>query len=163
MPRKFAVQEIEQPGSKHLRLHVLWLPTVTEPDFYRQVTSFNAFFHSGGKRGLYGPNWKGDELLYSEKDWEEFENECEIWGKDLPALDYRNLPQIEHQSIWEFYESIGYDFRKKKWWLKCKECHGYGYTECVAYYYGRAECSSCDGSGYVLGSARKRQRRESVQ
>ena len=32
---------------------------------------------------------------------------------------------------------------------KCPDCHGYGYTECVAYYYGRSECPSCGGCGVV--------------
>lgn len=35
--------------------------------------------------------------------------------------------------------------------IVCPSCCGYGYTECVAYYYGRAECSECGGSG-VLGN-----------
>ena len=30
----------------------------------------------------------------------------------------------------------------------CELCHGCGYDECVAYYYGRIECPRCEGCGY---------------
>ncbi len=33
--------------------------------------------------------------------------------------------------------------------MKCKYCHGCGYQESAAYYYGRAECSFCGGIGIV--------------
>jgi hypothetical protein len=168
VPRKFAVQQIRRSDSHHVQLHVLWLPFVTETGFYRQVTSFNAFFHSG-KLKKHGPNWS-PEFLYRELDWEEFEIECNTWrehaGKydlDPDACDWRKLPTTEHQSIWEFYEAIGYDYKSKRWWENCQDCSGYGYTESPAFYFGRMECSACDGSGYVLGNSRKHQQRGSLQ
>lgn len=33
--------------------------------------------------------------------------------------------------------------------ITCPSCYGYGYTECVAYYYGRAECCMCGGMGIL--------------
>lgn len=35
-------------------------------------------------------------------------------------------------------------------WRKCRLCHGCGYEEHPAYYYGRAECSRCCGAGAFL-------------
>lgn len=121
MPRKFAVIEIDRATSHHLQIHTLWLPLPPEKDFYRQVTSFNAFFHSGRLQGrANGPNWS-PEKLFSERDWDEYERDCERWikclAKDgiLSDLDDRKLPQLEHQSIWDFYQAIGYEYKKQRW------------------------------------------------
>lgn len=150
MSRKFAIVEIDltTKDCKHVGLHVLYMSDMTEKGFYRQTVSYDAFFNGIPKKGKqHGPNWKMKERLYVAKWWDEFESDCERWKKYGSTHDDRTLPTVEHQSIWEFYEHIGYDYKKKRWVKKCPDCNGSGRIESVAYYYGVVECSACDGSG----------------
>ena len=163
MPKKFAVVVTNLTTFKHEHLHILNLPSVGEDGFYRQTGSFNAFFYSTKNRN------KNDGRQYYAKHWDEFESECQRMEKWLAKdgitklkFDDRKLPTTEHQSIWEFYEAIGFDQKSKRWQVKCPDCNGTGRHECVAYYYGVAECSTCDASGYVLGNSRKRSKRRSL-
>lgn len=121
--KKFAVVEIDLTDKfyKHKRIHVLNLPTVTEKEFYRQTTSFNAFFNGKPKGNrLHGPN-QNSTTLYNAKQWTEFESDWErqiklFTEKKLKGFpDDRLLPRVEHQSIWNFYQEIGYDYKKKRW------------------------------------------------
>lgn len=167
--KKHAVVEIDlsKKDYPHRRLHVLWMPEFKDPGFYRQGVSYDAFFNSSTKRTLattHGPNWRTGNVLYNAKRWDEFESDCQHQAELYERLklkglrDDRQLPTVEHQSIWEFYETIGYDYKSKRWWKKCEHCNGTGRIEHSAFYYGVVECSGCDGSGYVLGGTRKRQR-----
>lgn len=116
MPSQYAVVEIDLTESSypHVGLHVLWLPTVSEPGFYRQVCSFDAFFTSVNRRN------KSSKRLYHARRWEEFVEECDRlkesfrrYGEEV--TDDRDLPTVEHNDIWAFYQHVGFDYKKKTW------------------------------------------------
>lgn len=108
MPRKYIVKEIDHKTSEHRHLHFLNLPTPTEPGFYRQITSLNAFAWGRHRR-----NWSDTTLYYVLRE-EEFNIDLISMRKWIP--DYENaLPRSEYDSIWAFYEAIGYDHKKNKY------------------------------------------------
>jgi len=102
-PRKRYVSELGYPGGTHIRHHVITYGG------YRQVVSAGAFFHGTEKkhdmdvkRGIIWNSHHEDEhYLYTRK-YMGFS----IWADDIEV--------IEHESIWAFYEYIGYDYKKKK-------------------------------------------------
>jgi hypothetical protein len=120
---KFVVIEIDLMDKeyRHKRVHVFNLPSPSEKGFYRETTSFNAFFNGVPKGNrLHGPN-QNSTTLYNAKRWIEFEETCERQAKlfvekKLKGFpDDRLLPRVEHQNIWDFYQKIGYDYKKKRY------------------------------------------------
>lgn len=112
MSRSHIIVETPKNHNGPRRRWRLHLPSVSEPGFYRQVTSFNAFFNSVRQR-----NWKnairrgvgtpdGDWTLYGAT----HESEYNMTG--LPDVD---LPIVDVHSIWDFYKIIGYDYKKRAW------------------------------------------------
>jgi hypothetical protein len=79
------------------------LPGVTEQGFYRAVSSFNAFFHS-----MRNPKANVTEIR-------QFTScqEIDIQKKFLPNVDWNNLKIFN--SIWEFYDFIGYNYKTRKY------------------------------------------------
>lgn len=104
------IEEIKQMNiddNQKVAIHLVPIPEFKEKDFYRIGVSFDAFFHSTRERNKsdkyffyhrYTEDWEKDDLLY--KMIEESEN---------------NLPRIEHKSLWDFYDYIGYDRKRKKY------------------------------------------------
>ena len=102
-PTKIYVSEIHN-GIDHMRHHAI------THDGYRQVVSAGAFFHGvkkhdrDVKRGvIWASHYEHEHHRYTEKSILGFS----IWSGDVEI--------VEHESIWAFYEHIGYDYKKKKW------------------------------------------------
>ena len=101
-PSKIYVSELHNVG-EHICHHVI------THDGYRQVVSAGAFFH-GVKKGdrdvkrgiIWASHDEYDHHIYTRK-YMGFS----IWPDDVPI--------VEHETIWAFYEHIGYDYKKKKW------------------------------------------------
>lgn len=77
---------------------------------YRQVVSLNAFFH--GLRKMNRDRRRGI-LWFEHNEYEHpmHTNNTTIlsdWPKDDD--DY-----VQHESMWAFYEYIGYDYKRKRW------------------------------------------------
>jgi hypothetical protein len=78
---------------------------------YRQVVSLNAFFHGlkkmerDRKRGViwFEHNEYEHERIYSKPDI--------LSLVEWPADD----DYVQHESMWAFYEYIGYDYKQKRW------------------------------------------------
>jgi hypothetical protein len=108
MPRVMCVRKTNLDKTKDLfEIHKFILPMASEPGFYRQVMSLNAFFN-----GRRRHNWHG-LFLYTCNTWEEFEHEAARWAKF--GYDQLELPIITHQNIWDFYKHEGFDYKTKKW------------------------------------------------
>lgn len=89
-----------RPDADDKRYYVFRLPDVGEPGFYRQVVSYNAFFNSVSCR-----NWTNRRLFVARRpggDW---------------AAKYDEVPDdaIVCADIWDFYERIGFDYRRKRY------------------------------------------------
>ncbi len=122
MPRYFIFVEIDNKTADHRLVHRVSIPTASEPGFYRAVSSYNAF-REGKRKGstkwekehykdrcCYGP----DCLYYGERE-DQWLRDQERQAKHIPDLDDRLLPKIEHASIWDFYNHIGFDHTARKY------------------------------------------------
>jgi hypothetical protein len=72
---------------------------------YRQVTSYNAFFHSSprvGTRTKRAPNWTDKRLFYA------------TIGSD-PIFDAEAGDPTPYADIYAFFAAIGYDYRRKRY------------------------------------------------
>lgn len=109
--------------------YVLNMPTYGDPGFYRQTVSFNCFFHGYNKRvgaainkyGVWDPrvkkllhNHTPDGHIFAARSDHEYNIEKGIFAKGGARLD-RYEPLGVFNSIWEFYEFVGYDYKTKKW------------------------------------------------
>lgn len=92
---------------KHKELHKIKIPEFAEKGFYRTTNSLNAFFLSGKKRNM------NKHILYflDELGISRIKDEYEI-KRDS------ELPVINHDNLYDFFEYIGYDRKKKKICLK---------------------------------------------
>lgn len=96
---KFLVKEISLTDYRHTRK---WIVDIDcGEDFnYRGRTSVNAFFFSGKKNR----NYSKTSLYYGEP----LEEAIEVRDFDPTGVE-----QVE--TIWKFYEIIGYDYKTKKY------------------------------------------------
>jgi hypothetical protein len=107
MPQFYIVEKIDLSRNAEMELMKFSMPTYSEHngEFYRQGTSFNAFFKRSDRNKhkgfLYYAKWE-DDYLFERK----LMKELGATPKD------RIIPS--YPSIWEFYKAIGYDYKKKK-------------------------------------------------
>jgi hypothetical protein len=95
--QEITVRETHLNGGGTHCYHRFVLPAVTENGFYRTIRSFSAFFHSNKKR-----NWTAKRLFSAHR-------------QDEPITFFDpTLPMIQHESLWDFYNYIGYDKKTKK-------------------------------------------------
>ena len=87
-------------------IHLIQMPTYYEKDWYRQGISYSAFFESLKERN------KSEKYLYHRFRREPWEAETEL-GKMIAERD-AELPKIEHESLYEFFDYINYDRKRKK-------------------------------------------------
>ena len=96
------VRQIERKGPcKHVMLHELPLPQHKDDGFYRTMISYGAFF-TGAKRR----NWSKEYLFVAVDNWY-IPSEYEV-NRD------RNLLVRRHDNLLDFFRSIGYDRKSKK-------------------------------------------------
>lgn len=103
---KFIVKEVPLDGSAHKRHWIVDIDAGTNFN-YRGRTSFNAFFHGAKKR-----NYNGDILYYTTSVEEAREADRISQEFGATGLDFDSIPEVE--SIFKFYEIVGYDYKKKK-------------------------------------------------
>jgi hypothetical protein len=76
---------------------------MTDDGWYRMIISYSAFFESPKRRN------KNDDFLYY------LEDEYPIIDKTEYAIKRdAKLPVVEHAGLYEFFEHIGYDRKRKK-------------------------------------------------
>lgn len=74
--------------------------------WYVSTTSISAFSTREGTR-LYNSQKAGKRLNGKR---------CHVkFGDDDFDSLINNLPHYQHNSVWEFYEAIGYDYKKKRY------------------------------------------------
>lgn len=85
-------------GCKHRRYIIF--PLDGGKDFcYRSRISYDYFAHGRKRR-----NWKRDELLYA----------CDHHD-GFRRMDDPDAEVVHVDSVWDFYKTIGYDYKKQKW------------------------------------------------
>lgn len=111
VPRFYIVNQLED--GTHTEYHRF------PGDDYRSAISYNAFFHYWKK----ARNFDGRYLYYAKPEWEFFElrrSQFKIFhemGIELPKNELWAMfdpPMREHNSIWDFYDHIGYDRKRKR-------------------------------------------------
>jgi len=87
--------------------------SVGRENYYKTATALNAFFNNPHTHR----NYKKKEILYHSQLFEEFEMSNNITEKSYKKLGIELRPKklIELNSIWEFFEVIGFDNKTKKW------------------------------------------------
>jgi hypothetical protein len=104
---------IEYEGSTPLKIHEISVPDVREPGFYRQTVSIEAFrqknvdFVAGAYRNkhvLVRSRW------FSVKDEQDFKHHMTFEARafDPDQGPCALAPRTKHESVWAFYEVIGY-------------------------------------------------------
>ena len=124
MPRFLAIKQFG-PADGAMCVHKVTVPDFRDPGFYRSTMSYSAFFH-GHKTdrnnfwALHPKTAKANGLRarkpthkfwYHYIPWEEWQDQLK---REFYKLD-RALPVVEHASIWDFYEHIGWNYKTKKW------------------------------------------------
>ena len=89
----------------HKTLHAVKIPDVGDQGFYREITSLNAFDSNTG-RNLYN---RKSTLAVNMVREDEFD-ESSLFSQHMKE----SYTWYAHESIWEFYEFINYDRKKRK-------------------------------------------------
>ncbi len=90
-----------------IAIHVVRVPTVGEKGFYRSAISIGA--------------WDEREVKnYVEKFYMKRKPCPRHWSvkretKYMHPLDYQNVPIVEHETLWDFYKYVGYDYKTQKY------------------------------------------------
>lgn len=125
------ITEIDlKDNCKHLRTFQLTLPSVTEKGFYRETMSFDYFFYGPNERN-YKPSPKRREKLdFSDcryvyhvqlkSEWDASTKRMRDFLKEQNRLEelyaYVDTLTVQHvTTLWDFYQEIGYDYKKQKW------------------------------------------------
>jgi hypothetical protein len=117
MPRYLAVLKMNLLDRPHsIELHRVAIPWMDEKGSYRQSVSLNCFFHNANPKKRH--NWRkgaGVSTLFTCEDWGIYE----MWWRGNPGglgspVDPKNITKT-HDSIWAFYEHVGFDYKAKKW------------------------------------------------
>ena len=104
------VKEIDRKTGEWLQLYEIVHPHIIMKGGYKTAISWSYFFHGVKKR-----NWSPNRLFYhvhsldNEMDMDDYL--FKVTGKYL----FRNLPIVKVGSLWEFYELVGYDYKRQKW------------------------------------------------
>ena len=101
------VTVIELPSCKHLEYIEFEMPSAWQKGGYRQVISFNSFFHGWSVKSSKSlARNKTKTRLYHEQRKEEW---------DLFKWNYfAKSKRTKVKDLWDFYRHIGYDWRTKK-------------------------------------------------
>lgn len=97
---------IEYEADNLKAIHLLTRPHYVEKDGYKQSLSFQAFFNNEDKK-------VSGEIKKTIKSFEMYKKK-EVTDKFLEELKYDKNMIINHNSIWSFYDYIGYDYKKQK-------------------------------------------------
>ena len=111
-------------GEEKRIIHKVLLPEVSDKGFYRTIGSLNAF-NSGDKKNSTALEksrhrsaccW-GPGVLYYYARENEWEREQERIANDpiLADLDERQMETIHHGSLWNFYQHIGFDYKRRRY------------------------------------------------
>ncbi len=117
------VYVVEWHNQEPVKLHVVAVPNFSEPGFYRQTGSMNAF-----RRNIHA---LGSKMITSRQPgtrfhvrWaEEFAMDLESEARNAALLktygktsrhDTTKLPRADYASVKHFYAAIGYDTKKRK-------------------------------------------------
>lgn len=103
MPRIIYIREMPLAGQYAPKFYEVLIPLVTDPGFYRTITSLTAFFHSG----LSKPSrcWTNKRIF-------SYEHISETTHWFWHGFDGT---LIRHPSLFDFYIDIGYDRKTKKY------------------------------------------------
>lgn len=116
---------LERDNGKCVALHEISRPGWDEDGFYRASLTSEAFKYSEMRRRFgKNPPWNHKPLIrwfsVQNKDvWTIQENSTNKIMSEMGLIKYRpeyhDASIIKHESIWEFYKHIGYDYKRKKY------------------------------------------------
>jgi hypothetical protein len=107
-------------GNTTIAFHYFKIPYLNERGGYTQTSSYNWFNDREANRHYKLTQQKKPlgRWCYIERFIEahRFESMVKKRLKEL-GVSYQEdkLPFFKHQSLWDFYKAVGYDYKKKKW------------------------------------------------
>lgn len=114
--------------------HLFPLPNFGDPHFNKTIKSYSAF-RKRENTGLYLSQKKAHEtkskwippvLRTSLKDKDEWDVDHRLLNDSLAKYNLKRKPEpkwIRHESLWDFYKAVGYDFKKKRY-VSPYDCKG---------------------------------------
>jgi hypothetical protein len=105
------VKRIDLPSCIHAEFHEIQIPEFKDEGFYRTMISYDAFFESPKRRN------KNDDYLYLVVTDNTISDSMREKFPDVVKREEErdaNLPRIKHDSLYDFFEYIGYDRKKQK-------------------------------------------------
>jgi hypothetical protein len=119
---------VERRDSKNVMIHIVTFPGLGLKGGYRAIVSLDSFRHRQLHRWNYKfymkrkscPLWFSGQIKW---EWDhDREASLHAWNEtkkkfpDLPEFpdQYADVPVREHESVWAFYEAIGYDYKKQR-------------------------------------------------
>ncbi len=109
------VYAIEYLDNVPLRVHVFHLEEASAKSDYRAIVSCNAFDTFMCKECLRDINARRF-WVHRKHSWEHLvdsDRRGMLSKHNLPPF-WVNLPKQFHKSIWSFYQSVGYDYKRKR-------------------------------------------------
>jgi hypothetical protein len=98
--RIWRITELDDRIGKYTAIHFIMAPHVIDKGFYREVSSYNSF-NSKMRR-------KGDKFY-------RYKDDCDDFFRHNLSKDYK---EIRHKSIYDFFDYIGYDRKKRAFILE---------------------------------------------
>lgn len=118
------VVAIEWIDNNQAVIHFIHIPNVSEPGFYRTAISLEYYrnreltgwYDKYHQKGKVCPRRFTVKFSY-EKFVAEVARTEDNLRKYVPGYvdNLRTLPIFEHESLWEFYKFIGYDYKTQKY------------------------------------------------
>lgn len=96
------IAEISVESGRHLKYHRMRLPIAIYAR-YRDVVSYSSFFNTMKDK----PHYRNKKVWFYPRD------EYEMTGPLSSPM--HGVPFIEHDTIWDFYKAVGWNWKTKKW------------------------------------------------
>lgn len=104
---------IEWRGGRQFAWFKINLPTERQPGFYRQNASVQAFQQRLMSYCRGGTVSRDSDRCFVRQSPREWTNDRQIWLVTDPGADpMAKVPHAEFWSVWDFYDTVGYDHRK---------------------------------------------------
>lgn len=100
---------IEYAYEPCIAVHVVRMPDVSEKGFYRAAVSISAWEEREVKNYV--------DRFYTKRKPCPRHWSVERDTNHMHPLDYQNVPIVEHETLWDFYKYIGYDYKTQKYAL----------------------------------------------
>ena len=115
--------EVDRKTCDFVKIHVVKIPNVGEPNFYRHVGSLNAFIEGERKNATKlekqkhqaGCCWSPTSVFIGHRERDNMFGLEKVDDKFFTTiLERREITSTSYDSIYDFYEGIGFDRKTRR-------------------------------------------------